>query len=67
MKELVQHEKNGLLFELNNSKDLSSQISRLFDEPELLARLRANIPEIPASDDEVSTIYAHYQKLTSRV
>jgi len=67
MQELIQHEKNGLLFELNNVKDLRTQIQRLLNEPSLLAQLRAGIPNIPTIDDEVGAIYAHYQKLTSKV
>jgi glycosyltransferase involved in cell wall biosynthesis len=66
MQELIQHEKNGLLFELNNVKDLRVQIQRLLNEPNLLAQLRAGIPSIPTIDDEVGAIYAHYQKLTSK-
>jgi glycosyltransferase involved in cell wall biosynthesis len=67
MQELIQHEKNGLLFELNNVKDLRTQIQRLLNEPDLLAQLRAGIPNIPTIDDEVGAIYAQYQKLTSKV
>jgi len=67
MQEMVQHEKNGLLFELNNVKDLRAQIQRLLNEPKLLAQLRAGIPDIPTVDDEVGAIYAHYQELTGKV
>lgn len=67
MQELVQHEQSGLLFELNNAADLGGQIQRLLDEPDLLKRLRQGIPPIPTIDDEVGSIYAHYQSLTGKV
>ena len=67
MQELVQHEKSGLLFELNNAKDLRAQIQRLLYEPKLLAQLRSGIPNVPTVDEEVGTIYAHYQQLTGKV
>ena len=66
MQELVQHEKSGLLFELNNAKDLRTQIQRLLREPNLLAQLRAGIPKVPTIDDEVGEIYARYQQLTGK-
>jgi glycosyltransferase involved in cell wall biosynthesis len=38
--ELVRHERNGLLFEVDDADDLARQLQRLLDEPELLPRLR---------------------------
>ena len=67
MQELVQHEKSGLLFELNNAKDLRAQIQRLLHEPKLLAQLRSGIPKVPTVDEEVGTIYAHYQQLAGKM
>jgi len=64
MKELVQHEVNGLLFEVNDSKDLQSQIKRMLDDPALLARLAAGIPAMPTVDDELGSIFKYYQQLT---
>lgn len=66
MKELVEHEKSGLLFELNDSDDLRQQIKRLLVEPELLPRLKAGIPRVPSVNDEIGAIYAHYERLIAR-
>jgi glycosyltransferase involved in cell wall biosynthesis len=63
MAELVKHEKNGLLFDLNNVDELSVNIHRLMDEPQLLAQLRAGIPHIRSADDEVREIFDHYSHL----
>jgi glycosyltransferase involved in cell wall biosynthesis len=63
MAELVEHDKNGLLFELNNADDLRTQIERLLNEPDLLAQVRAGIPPVPTIDDEIGAIYAHYERL----
>jgi len=66
MPELVKHGESGLLFEKDNAEDLRKQIKRLLDEPDLLPRLRSGIPKVPTIDDEVGTIYAHYQQLTGK-
>lgn len=66
MKELVEHEKSGLLFELNDASDLRQQIKRLVTEPDLLPRLRAGITPVPGVDDEIGAIYAHYQRLVAQ-
>jgi glycosyltransferase involved in cell wall biosynthesis len=63
MAELVTHERSGLLFTLNDTQDLRSQLERLVYEPDLLARLRAGIPPVKTDDDEVSEIFAQYQQL----
>jgi glycosyltransferase involved in cell wall biosynthesis len=39
--ELVQHERNGLLFQVDDADDLARQLQRLLDEPALLPQLRA--------------------------
>lgn len=45
--EMIQHGKNGLLFEPGNSSDLAQQLSRLVSEEDLLQRLsaQARIPK----------------------
>ncbi|RRR76142.1 MAG: glycosyltransferase [Candidatus Viridilinea halotolerans] len=40
--ELIEHEKNGLLFQVDDAEDLAKNLQRLLDEPELLPRLRTN-------------------------
>lgn len=64
MPELVKHNECGLLFEKDDMADLQRQIKRLLDEPELLPRLTAGVPQVPTIDDEIGAFYAHYQRLT---
>ena len=66
MSELVEHEKSGLVFELNNPADLAHQIKRLLDEPDLKPRLQNGIPAVKTIDDEMQEIMAHYQQLLSQ-
>lgn len=63
MAELVLHETSGLLFGLNSAADLRRQLSRLLDEPHLLARLRAGIPAVKSLDQEMQEISAHYEAM----
>ncbi|MBL8153097.1 MAG: glycosyltransferase [Anaerolineae bacterium] len=63
MKEKIQHEQDGLLFEKDDIVDLRRQLQRLLDEPDLLARLRQGIPPVPTVDDELGMIYAQYRAL----
>jgi GT2 family glycosyltransferase/glycosyltransferase involved in cell wall biosynthesis len=44
--ETVAHDVNGLLFEPGSVEDLTRQLRRLIDEPDLLVRLRAGIPRV---------------------
>ena len=60
MAELVQHEKNGLLFATGDAADLRRQLARLAQTPELLPRLRAGIEPvktIAAEIDELEDLY----------
>jgi GT2 family glycosyltransferase/glycosyltransferase involved in cell wall biosynthesis len=43
MREMIAHERNGLLFEPGSPESLAAAIRRLIDEPDLLARLRVGI------------------------
>jgi glycosyltransferase involved in cell wall biosynthesis len=63
MAELVEHEKSGLLFDLNDSDDLRHQLMRLLDEPDLLGRLHAGIPSVKTLDQEMNEIVAQYERL----
>lgn len=67
MAELVAHEQSGLVFEPDSSADLSRQLERLISEPGLIDRFRLGIPHIKSADEEVSEIFAEYQKLVHRV
>jgi len=60
LSELVRHEKNGLLFGLEDVEDLARQLRRLAEEPGLLERLRAGIRPVKTVApyvDELERIY----------
>ena len=61
MSEFVRHGENGLLFELEDTLDLSRQLRRLREEPGLLERLRAGITPVKTTAeyaDEMERLYA---------
>lgn len=60
MAELIKHNYNGLLFDLNSAESLAHQLERLLSEPHLLSSLRENIaPErtIPQMVDDIEKVY----------
>jgi glycosyltransferase involved in cell wall biosynthesis len=60
MSELIKHESNGMLFEVNNENSLHKQLLRLVQEPNLLPTLRSRIlPERTISQmvDHLESIY----------
>ena len=63
MAELVEHEKSGLVFAVNNATDLRRQIERLLSEPGLLLRLRQGIPLVKRIDAEMGEIVSQYERL----
>jgi glycosyltransferase involved in cell wall biosynthesis len=65
MTELVQHGKNGLLFEPGDPVDLSRQIQRLIDEPELLKQLQAGIEPVKGTQKELDEVEQIYQQVTA--
>lgn len=67
MAELVEHEKSGLHFRMGDSADLRRQIVRLLHEPELLERMREQIPIIKDIAEDASEMEARFQKLVGRV
>ncbi|MBZ0278918.1 MAG: glycosyltransferase family 4 protein [Anaerolineae bacterium] len=67
MAELVTHEKNGLLFKLNDLDDLTNNIQRLIREAGLLPRLRAGISRIRSAEDEAHDVFEHYLRLSNKV
>ena len=69
MNELVEHEKNGLLFARNDWKALAAQIKRLVDEQDLLLRLKEGIKPVKTvveMSDEYQAIYARTAKRQDR-
>lgn len=63
MQELVQHERNGLLFEYGNSTELAVQLQRLVKEPGLLGRLRKGVGTVDSVEQEISTLENTYRAL----
>lgn len=63
MAELVQHEKNGLLFTPGNAADLARQLSRVIAHPDLLNRLRAGIEPIKSVKEEMDELEAIYRRV----
>lgn len=63
MAEAVSNNRNGLLFEPGDTADLSRQILRLMDEPELLDRLRQGCPRVRTVKDEVDLLEQKYLQL----
>ncbi len=61
--DLVEHGKNGLLFEMGNADDLASQLRRLIEEPSLLNRLRAGISEVRTIDQNAEELLDIYSRL----
>jgi glycosyltransferase involved in cell wall biosynthesis len=67
MAELVEHEKNGLVFDLNSAADLRRQIDRLLSEPDLLNRLQQGIPTVKRIDAEMQEVLIQYQRLAHQL
>jgi glycosyltransferase involved in cell wall biosynthesis len=70
MSEVVEHEKNGLLFELDNAEDLTGQMLRLYEEPGLLERLRSGIGHVKTVEEnmvELEHLYASLLEQKSKV
>ena len=67
MAELVEHEKNGLVFDLNSTADLRRQIDRLLSEPDLLNRLQQGIPTVKRIDAEMQEVVTQYQRLAHQL
>jgi glycosyltransferase involved in cell wall biosynthesis len=65
MPELVQHNVNGLLFRRGDVEDLTSQLQRLLDEPELVATLASKAQSVRMIDDEMTQISSLYQRVLS--
>ncbi len=65
MAELVQHEKNGLVFEAGNPVDLAYQLQRLIDSPELLSKLRGGIVALKSEAQEIDELLAIYDSIVS--
>jgi glycosyltransferase involved in cell wall biosynthesis len=67
MAELVEHEKYGLVFKINDAEDLRHQLERLIHQPGLIDSLRANIPLVKSIDDEMQEITVQYDHLVKSI
>ena len=63
MAELVQDGRNGLLFTAGDPADLRRVITRLLDEPGLLATLREGIPRVKTIDEDAAWTQALYEEV----
>ena len=63
MSEVVKHDKNGLLFELENLSDLAKQLRRLAEQPGLLEKLRGGIGPVKTVEDSMSEMEQLYEEL----
>jgi glycosyltransferase involved in cell wall biosynthesis len=63
MPELVKHEENGLLFELDDVEGLERQLRRLGQEPGLLEKLRAGIGPVKTVEENVDELEGLYDEL----
>jgi glycosyltransferase involved in cell wall biosynthesis len=67
MSELIQHRKNGLLFEVGNSRSLADQIKSLLDEPSLLDLLSIGIEPVKNTNQEIDELEQIYLKTQGKV
>jgi glycosyltransferase involved in cell wall biosynthesis len=67
MAELVEHEKNGLLFNPGDSLDLARQLQRILDEPGLLTRLQEGISPVKSFDQEMDELEEIYSRLVKPI
>lgn len=61
MAEMVRHEADGLLFRPGDADDLARQLQRLLDEPDLLPRLRANVPPVMTIEEQMQALMEVYR------
>ena len=63
--ELVSHERDGLLFEVDNADDLARQLQRLLDEPGLREALSSSAPAVRSLEDEYDDLECLYRSLSA--
>jgi glycosyltransferase involved in cell wall biosynthesis len=61
MAELIEHERNGLLFRAGSVEDLAQQLRRLVEDPLLLPKLRAGISPVKNLAQEIGELEEIYQ------
>jgi hypothetical protein len=63
MAEMVTHGINGILFPKGDALTLAAHLARVVDEPAILEKLRAGVPPVKTTDQEVIEIEAIYRDL----
>ena len=63
MAEFVEHEHNGLHFSVGDADALATQLTRLTQDPELLARLRAGMPVFKSIAEDSADWEQRYTEL----
>jgi len=66
LSEVVEHEKNGLLFPLEDAAALARCLERLAGEPGLLGRLRDSIGSVKTVEENAEELLALYNGLVER-
>ena len=64
--DMVEHEVNGLLFELGDVAGLAAAIRRLATDPALREQLRRGIRPVRTIDEEIVDLVAVYRAATAR-
>jgi glycosyltransferase involved in cell wall biosynthesis len=65
MAEGIHHGVNGLVFEPSNVEDLTRQLQRLLDDPNLLPQMHKGIQSVRTIDDEMAQLIEIYRSLVS--
>lgn len=63
--EFVEDEVSGLLFERGDVSDMTRQMRRIIEDPELLAQLRAGVPPVKTIEEEVLELTTIYEELVT--
>jgi glycosyltransferase involved in cell wall biosynthesis len=63
LSEVVEHERNGLLFKMNDSVDLNRKLLRFFSEPDLLKSLREGIEPVKTAEESADELEDLYREL----
>ena len=60
LSELVEHDKNGLLFPVDDAEKLNAQLLRFFFEPDLLRQLRDGIQPVKTAKESANELEQIY-------
>jgi glycosyltransferase involved in cell wall biosynthesis len=63
LSEVVEHGRNGLLFGVDNARDLNAQLMRFLSEPDLISTLREGIGLVRTVGDSVDELGQIYEEV----